>query len=93
MTVHPDQAGPNWNYSHIACRDCIQLPLDVYGIDAIIDTKILENSHTTLAHLVDLDKGRNPNIVTLKKYRGEIFQNAALKDLRQFFYVMSTKSY
>ena len=41
MTVHPDQADPNINYSRMTCRSCITLPLDVDGIDTSIDTQML----------------------------------------------------
>ena len=41
MTVHPDQADPNCNYSSMTCRACIQLPLDVDKIYASIDNQIL----------------------------------------------------
>ena len=87
MTVHPYQAGPNCNYSCITFRDCIQIPLDIDGIYASIDTQILK-THIILVHLEALDNGRNPDIGTLKKDKGEIFQNAAPKALRKFFYVM-----
>ena len=43
MTVHPDQAYTNCNYSHMTCRAHVQLPLVVDGIGASIDTKILKN--------------------------------------------------
>ena len=67
--VCQDQAYPDSNYSHMPCRDCIQLPLEVGGIDAIIDTKILKN----LVHLAALDNGKNPDNGKLKKDRGNIF--------------------
>ena len=44
MTVHPDQADPNCNYSCMTCRSYIQLPLDVYGIDVSIDTRMLKTN-------------------------------------------------
>ena len=47
MTVHPYQAGPNFNYIRMACRECIQIPLDVDGIYASIDTQILKNPHSS----------------------------------------------
>ena len=72
MTVQPYQADPNCNYSHMTCSACIQLTLDIYGIDAIIYTQILENPHILLVHLAALDNGRNSDIGTLKKDRGEI---------------------
>ena len=42
MTVHPDQADPNFNHSRMDCRAFFQLLLDLYWIDASIDTKILK---------------------------------------------------
>ena len=56
----------------MSCRDCIKLPLDVYGIDAIIDTKILKPPHDILVHLAALDHRRNPDIGSLKKDGGDI---------------------
>ena len=72
MTVHPDQDDPNCNHSRMSCSICIQLPLDVYVIDARIDTEIIK-THIILVHLDDLDNGRKPYIGTLKKDRGDIF--------------------
>ena len=43
MTVYPDQADPNCNYSRVTCRACIKLPLGVYWIDDVIDTHMLKN--------------------------------------------------
>ena len=43
MTVHPYQADKKCNYSRMTCRYFIKLPLDVYGIDASIDTNIMKN--------------------------------------------------
>ena len=71
MTVHPYQADPNLNYIFMTCRACIQLPLDVAEIDSSIDIPMLKKK--LLFHLAALDNGRNPDIGTLKKYRGEIF--------------------
>ena len=73
MTVHPDQAYTNCNYSHMTCRAHVQLPLVVDEIGASIDTKILKKPHDLLVHLADLDNERKPDIGTLKKDRGEIF--------------------
>ena len=73
MTVQPDQADPNCNYSCMTFRACVQLPLDVDGIDSRIDTQIMKTTHDLLVHLAALDDGRNTDIGTLNKYRGEIF--------------------
>ena len=51
MTAHPYQADPNCNNIRITCRACVQLPLDVYGIDSSIDTQIMKNPHDLLVHL------------------------------------------
>ena len=56
----------------MACRACIKLPLDVDGIDAIIDTQMLK-IHILLVNLAALDNGRKPDIGTLKKDRCDIF--------------------
>ena len=77
----------------MTCRDYIQLPLDVDGIYASIDTKILKTPQNILLHLVYLDNGRNPDIGTFKKYRGYIFQNPTPKALKKNYYVMSMKYY
>ena len=73
MTVHPDQADPNFNYSRITCMSCVQLPLYLDGIYSSIDTQMLKKHHDLLVHLADLDYGINPDIGTLKKDRGDIF--------------------
>ena len=78
MTVHSDQADPNCNYSRMTCRACVQLPLDVYGID----TKILEKPHDLLVQLAALENGRNPYIYTLNKYRGGIFSECCAEKLK-----------
>ena len=52
---------------------CIQLWLDVYGIDTRIDTPMLKKSHNIIVHLAALDNGIKPDIYTLKKCRGDIF--------------------
>ena len=67
----------------MTCRDCVQIPPDVYGIDASIETQILKTPHYLLVHLAVLYYGRNPNIGTLKKERQDIFQNDAPKSLKQ----------
>ena len=73
MTDRPDQVDPNCNHSRMICRACIQPPLYVYGIDAIIGIQMLKTSHIFIIHLAALENGRNPDIGTLKKDRGGIF--------------------
>ena len=69
----------------MTCRACIQLLLDLYGIDASIDTHMLENLHIILVHFAALDNGRNPDIGTLKKYRGDIFSEFCAKIFKEKF--------
>ena len=38
VTVHPDQADPNCKHIRMTCRVCVQLPMDVDVIYAIINT-------------------------------------------------------
>ena len=73
MTVHPEKSDPNCNHSHMTCRACVELPLDVNEIDYRIDTRISNPLHILLLHLVALENGRKPDIGTLKKERGDIF--------------------
>ena len=67
MTVQLDQSDPNYKHSRTTCRACAKIPLDVYRVYARIDTQILKPLHELLVHLVDLYKGRNSEIDTLKK--------------------------
>ena len=85
MTVHPYQADPNFDYSCMTCRACVQLPLDVDGIDASIDTQILKPPHILLVHLAALDNDRKPGIGALKKDRGEIFSECCAKSFKENF--------
>ena len=85
MTVHTDQADPNCNHSHMNCRAYIQLLLDVYGIDASIDTKMRKTPHEILVHLEDLDNGRKPYIGTIKIYRGDIFSECCAESFKVKF--------
>ena len=73
ITVHTDQTDLNCNYICMTCRACVQLPLDVDGIDSIIDTQMLKTPHNMIVHFAALDHGRNPDIGTLKKDRCDIF--------------------
>ena len=49
--------------------------IDVDGVDASINTQMIEKTHDILFHLAYLDNGRNPDIGTLKKDRAKYFQN------------------
>ena len=91
MTVQPDQADPNCNYSRLTCSDCVQLLLDVDGIYFSIDNQMMKIHHDMLVQLADLDNGRNPDIGTLKKDRGDIFSECCVESFKENFYVMSMK--
>ena len=73
MTVHPVQADPKWNHNRMPCRACVQLPLDMDGIDDSIYTQMLNPPQYLLVHLSALDYGRKSDIGTLKKWRGDTF--------------------
>ena len=73
MTVHPDQADPKFKHVRMTCRACVQIPLDSYGIDSIIDTQNLKKPHDMLVNLAALDYERNPNIVTINREGRDIF--------------------
>ena len=73
MMVHPYQDYQKLSQNIMTFRACVQLPIDVDGINSIIDTQIMKTPHIILFHLVDLDNGKNPYIGTLKKERIEIF--------------------
>ena len=47
MMVYPHNNDPNCNHSHMTCRACVQLPLDVDGIYASIDTKFLKKTYSS----------------------------------------------
>ena len=84
MTTHPYQADPNYMHSLMNFRACVKLPLDIDGIDAIINTQILKTPYDILVHLVALDHVRNPDIGALKKEKEDIiFQNATQKVSKQ----------
>ena len=63
----------------------MQLPLDVYGIDTRIDTEMMKPPHIFLFHFEDLYNGRKPYIVTLKKYRRDIFSEYCTEIFKIFF--------
>ena len=73
MTVRPYHAVPNCKYSRMTCRSCVQLLLNVNGIDTSINTHMVKLPHDLIVYLEDLENGRNPDIGTLKKEKGEIF--------------------
>ena len=47
--------------------------IDVDGVDASINTQMIEKTHDILFHLAYLDNGREPDIRTLDKEKGDIF--------------------
>ena len=73
MMVNPYQADTNCNHSHMTCRYCVQLSLDLNGIDYSINTQILKIPHDILFNLAALDNGRKPEIGTIKKDKIDIF--------------------
>ena len=73
MIVNPYQAGPKCKHGRMACRAFVKLPLDVDGVDAIIDTQLLKTPNIILVNLVASYTGRNPDIGTLSTDRGDIF--------------------
>ena len=85
MTVHPDQADTNCNYSRMTCRNCVKIPLDVDRINASIDTKMLKKPHDVLVHLAALYNGRKLDIGTLKKDRGDIFSECCAESFKAKF--------
>ena len=54
-------------------KACVKLSLYAYGIDAIINSQILNRSQELLVHLESLENVRKPEIDTLNKNRGDIF--------------------
>ena len=66
-------------------RACIQLLLDVYGIDASIYTPVILKTHILIVHFLDLDNGRNPDIGTLNKYRGDNFLECCAESVKEIF--------
>ena len=83
--VHPDHADPKFNYSRMTCRACIQLPLDIGGIDASMYTEMIRNPHILLVNLASLYNERNPDIGTLKKDRGGIFSECCKEIFKEIF--------
>ena len=79
MEVHPYQVDTNCKHSRINCRACIQITLDVDGIDTSIDTQTLKTTHDLLFHLADLYNEINLDIGTLKKDRDDIFSECCAK--------------
>ena len=72
----------------MTCRDRVKTPLDVYGIDVSVDTKMMKTLQYFLVNLAGLDYVRKPDVGTLKKEREDIFQNAIIKYLHQNSYVV-----
>ena len=84
----------------MACRACVQLPIYVDGIDAIIVNQILTQPHNILFHLEALDYFIKTDIGTLNKERGdifskcftEIFKEKLLKYVNEVLFEMVKKS-
>ena len=77
----------------MTCRACVQLPLYLDGIDAIIDTQMIKPLQMILVHLAALENGRKPYIDTPKKYRGDIFLELCTESFKENSYVMSMNYY
>ena len=60
----------------MTCRYYVKLPLGVYIIYDVMDTKILKTPHDLLVHLATLEKDRNTDTITLNKYRGDTFSES-----------------
>ena len=73
MTVHSYQADPKSKHIRMTCRECVQLPLDLYAIGPFIDTQTMKAPHDLILHLEALYYGIKPYIFTFKKKRGDIF--------------------
>ena len=69
----------------MTCRACVQLPLDVDGIDTSINTQILKTPRGLIVRLADLYNGRNPEIGTLKKDKGDIFSGCCIESFKSKF--------
>ena len=83
MMVPSGQDGPKFKCIHMTCRDCVQLPLDVDGIDSSIDTQMLKTPHVLLFQFASIYYGGNTYIGTLKKDGGASVRNAAPKALNK----------
>ena len=67
MMVYLDHVNPNRKYSNMDCRACVQLPLDLYGVNPSIYNQTLKNPNVILVHLEASENSRNPDIGTIKK--------------------------
>ena len=85
IMVHPEQDDPNCKHGCMTCRSCIQLPLYLNWVDDSINTQTLETSHDLLSHLAALDNGRNPEIGTLKKEKGDISSECCIESFKENF--------
>ena len=66
-------------------RACVQLPLDVNGVDASINTQILRTPHDLMVHLASLDNERKTDIVILNKEKGDIFSECCAESFKEKF--------
>ena len=85
MMVHSDQADPNCKHIRMTFRSCVQLPLDVYGIESSINIQMLKTPHNLLVHLSALDNERKPDICTIKKDKGDIFPDCCTESFKEKF--------
>ena len=85
MTVYPDQADPKLKHSCMTYRVCVQLPIYVDGIDAIINTQMLKTPHDLLLHLMDLGNRRKLYIGILNKEGGDIISECYTEIFKEKF--------
>ena len=82
MTVHTEQAEPNYKHRCMTCRACVKLLVDAYGIDSSINVQMLKTPNDLLVRLVDLGYGINPEIGTLRKEKGDIFSECCTESFK-----------
>ena len=91
--VHLDQADTKFKYSHMTCRECVQLKLDANRIDVILENQIMNAPSEILVHLAALKKVIKPDISHLINKWGAYFQSAAQKLSRIDSYDISNNIY
>ena len=69
----------------MTCRECVQLPPYVNGVDYIIDKQSLETTNDLLVQFSDLENGRRKEIGTLNKDRGDIFSEFYTEKFKENF--------
>ena len=85
ITVHPDQAEPNFKHSRMTCRACVQFPLYADRIYASNNTQILKNPNDVLFNFADLDNETKPEIGTLKRDKWDISSKCCTESSKSKF--------